>query len=98
MKASTFVFSELRTDDAAKARYFYAELVGWEYQDLPTPAPYALVKSHGQAIGGIAGAARGPSQWLTYIRVADVGAATAKAGSSGRRSRSTARRSATWER
>ena len=58
MKPTEFVFTELHTEDAPKARSFYAELLGSEYQDVPgAPTEYALIRSGGQTFGGIAGGA-----------------------------------------
>jgi predicted enzyme related to lactoylglutathione lyase len=79
MKTSTFVFTELQTRAAPKARGFYASLFGWEYQDVPAPEPYALVRSEGEVIGGVAASDRAGDQWVSYIGVADVHAATTKA-------------------
>jgi len=78
MKSATFVYTELSTHAARKAREFYGELFGWQYQDVPGPHQYALVQSGGQVIGGIAGGQKN-NQWLPYVGVADIKAATAKA-------------------
>jgi predicted enzyme related to lactoylglutathione lyase len=78
MKTSTFVFTELQTRATSEARTFYAGLFGWEYQDIPAPEPYALVRAAGEIIGGVAG--RGSAaQWVPYIGVVDVQASTSKA-------------------
>jgi len=80
MKPTKFVYTELHTDDAPKARAFYADLLGWEYQDVPrAPTDYALIRSGGEVFGGIAGRSSTPPLWLPYIGVADVKAMTTKA-------------------
>ena len=76
MKSATFVYTELSTHAARKAREFYGELFGWQYQDVPGPHQYALVQSGGQVIGGIAGGQK-INQWLPYVGVADIKTATA---------------------
>jgi len=78
MKTGTFVFSELRTPRPRDARGFYTKLFGWEYQDVPAPEPYALVRCGGDTIGGIAGG-HPTNEWLVYVGVADVKATTAMA-------------------
>jgi predicted enzyme related to lactoylglutathione lyase len=79
MRRMAFVYMELQIGDAPRARSFYSELLGWQFQEIPTsPAPYASITSGGESVGGLSKAS-GPSQWLGYIGVPDVAAATAKA-------------------
>jgi predicted enzyme related to lactoylglutathione lyase len=83
MAAAKFVFTELRTNDTQRARSFYSDVLGWKYHDLPgAPDQYAQITSEGDAIGAIADGP-GQAQWLGYVGVADVKAATAKARSLG---------------
>ena len=83
-----FVHVELRTNDLAKAREFYAKLFDWKLEDAPMPGgggTYTMIQV-GQGTGGgmmtnmVPGA---PSHWQAYVGVDDVAAATRKAQSLG---------------
>ena len=70
---------ELMTNDVAGAKRFYSEVLGWEMEDMAASAmPYTVVKTGGQAVGGIM--AMPPQSegktpaWGVYITVADVDA------------------------
>lgn len=79
-----FVHVELMTEDPGKARGFYKGLFDWDMQDVPG-MDYTMINV-GQGTGGglmknpIPGS---PSQWLAYVLVDDVAAATKKAKSLG---------------
>ncbi|RPH73400.1 MAG: VOC family protein, partial [Candidatus Rokuibacteriota bacterium] len=92
-EAGTVWWSELLTRDPARARAFYAGVVGWTtkvvaLEDPARPAKpgekeYVLFTTEGREAAGAmklddAGLA-GASAWLPYIQVADVDAAAAKA-------------------
>ncbi|MGH8854871.1 MAG: DUF4214 domain-containing protein [Telluria sp.] len=80
-----FVWYELVTNDAEKARIFYCNVVGWEHQDAGMPGMnYGLFTAGGVAIGGSmqateemcsAGAKLG---WTGYVAVDDVDATAAE--------------------
>ncbi|HMO48265.1 MAG TPA: VOC family protein [Rubrivivax sp.] len=73
-----FVWRDLVTDNPDAVKPFYAALFGWQYVDSRAfDAPYTLIQSGGQFIGGISRAQRPQpdqpvSQWLSFMSVADV--------------------------
>ena len=79
-----FVHVELMSSDLDKSKEFYKTLFDWELEDVPG-MDYTLVKV-GEGTGGgmmrhpMPGA---PSQWMAYVQVDDVAAATEKAKSLG---------------
>lgn len=81
-----FVHVELQTQDPARAKAFYAGLFDWKLDDMPGMG-YTMI-GVGDGTGGgimkhpVAGA---PSQWLAYVLVDDVAAATKKAAALGAR-------------
>jgi predicted enzyme related to lactoylglutathione lyase len=84
--ANAFVHAELNTSDVAKAKGFYSKLFDWTLEDVPMDGmTYTMIKT-GEGPGGgmlknpVPGV---PSNWLTYIKVEDIGAATQKAKSLG---------------
>ena len=84
--ANPFVHVELNTTDVPAAKAFYGKLFDWKLEDVPMPTgAYTLIQV-GEGTGGglmkhpVPGA---PSQWLAYVRVDDIGAATQKARSLG---------------
>jgi hypothetical protein len=82
--ANPFVHVELQTNDVAKAKDFYQKLFDWKLEDVPG-MDYTMIKV-GEGTGGgmmknpVPGS---PSNWLAYVLVADVAAATEKAKSLG---------------
>ena len=83
------VWHDLITNEVAKAKRFYAELLDWEYQiehatDF-TWAPgeksdYPLILANGEAHGGFVDPRRDiPSHWLAWVAVEDVDAVTTRA-------------------
>lgn len=78
-----FVHVELQTKDLPKAKDFYAKLFGWKLEDVSMPAggSYTMINV-GEGTGGGMMASPDPAappQWLAYVGVDDVRAATAKA-------------------
>ena len=73
-----FIWRDLRTEDPALVKPFYAGLFGWQYEESRAlGAPYTLVKSGGLYIAGITQSRRPQpdqpvSQWLSFMSVADV--------------------------
>jgi hypothetical protein len=75
-----FVYVELYTPDLAKAKKFYSSLLDWKMNDMKMPDDYTMLDVGGGTGGGMMKAPAGlPSQWLPYIGVDDVAAATKKA-------------------
>ena len=75
---------ELLTSDAGAAKAFYAELMGWTYDDLPLPegGSYTMVLKDGKRVAGLHQPApenAGPPAWLSYVTVEDADAAAERA-------------------
>lgn len=82
--ANPFVHIELNTPDLDKAKEFYGQLCGWTFNDMPMPTGvYSLFKPDDGPGGGMLSISDAPTQWLPYIGVDDIHAATAKAESLG---------------
>jgi len=87
------IWHDLMTSDVSKAKRFYAELLGWEYQiehatDFAwgpgEEADYPLIIADEEAHGGIVDAGENiPPHWLAWVEVKDVDATAAKAKSLG---------------
>jgi predicted enzyme related to lactoylglutathione lyase len=83
---SPFVYNQLQTTDPSRAKEFYRELFGWTLLDDPPSAgpAYTEVLVKDERIAGIMQKREGsPPQWMPYIAVDDVDAATEKARSLG---------------
>ena len=49
----TFHWNELMTHDVAKAKTFYAQTLGWTFEDVPMPGmdtTYTLIRSDGEMV------------------------------------------------
>ena len=87
------IWHDLMTSDVSKAKRFYAELLGWEYQiehatDFAwrpgEEADYPLILADGEAHGGLVDAGQDiSSHWLAWVEVENVDATAAKAKSLG---------------
>lgn len=85
-----FVWHDLMTTDLARARLFYAELLGWRYQmmDLGAMGQYPMILAGQQGIGGMVQLdprQEMPSHWIAYVTVEDVAAAARRAEAAGGR-------------
>ena len=85
-----FVWADLVSGDVAKARIFYQEFLGLEWQPLVAePIPYGLLLRDGVPFAGLAGrsdgaqAARRSSHWVHFMSVDSVAAAEAAMLASG---------------
>lgn len=85
-----FLWSELLTNDPAKATAFYTAVVGWGTDAWPgMDAPYQVWMRGDAPIGGLlelpsAAKAQGaPSHWLAYIGTPDVDQTVAAAQKAG---------------
>jgi predicted enzyme related to lactoylglutathione lyase len=78
-------WADLSTTDQYTAATFYAELFGWTL--VPGEGGYLHLKNGETFIGGIPAihqtAPNVPPHWMSYIQVADIDGATAKAGELG---------------
>jgi uncharacterized protein len=74
----TFSWNELMTTDAAAARKFYGQLLGWQFKDMDMGGgmTYTLINAGGQDVGGIMAIppkAKGmPPNWGPYVTVDQV--------------------------
>lgn len=81
--ANPFVHIELASTDLPAAKAFYTALFDWRLEEMPMPGGQGYTLIHvGEGTGGgmmqhpMPGA---PSQWLPYVQVDDIRAATARA-------------------
>jgi predicted enzyme related to lactoylglutathione lyase len=83
----TFSWVDLSTTDVAAAKSFYGALFGWEPEDNDAGggATYTMFRLDGDAVSGLfemsaeMRAAGIPSNWTSYVTVADADAAAARA-------------------
>jgi hypothetical protein len=79
----SFTWNENLNDDPSRARTFYEQVFGYEYDKFPDfPGEYHTFKVNGQMRGGIGGKppqmpAGSPNFWNNYFSVADTDAAAA---------------------
>lgn len=85
--APTFVYHDLMTTDAERARRFYGALLPWELTPRDVSGvPYTDIRVAGAPFGGIMplDPAHGiPSHWMSYVQVADLDAACARVAPAG---------------
>lgn len=83
--ANPFVHLELNTPNLEKAKSFYKDLFGWEFQDMPMGpgGVYSTFKPSSGPGGGAYTMPQAPNGWLAYVGVEDVKQATEKAKSLG---------------
>ncbi len=86
----TFHWNELMTWNVEKAKAFYAETLGWQYEAFPMPnGAYTVCKAGGSPVGGMLEMTPGgefdglPEHWFAYIAVDDVDARLAKTEAAG---------------
>ncbi|HET6585443.1 MAG TPA: VOC family protein [Nannocystaceae bacterium] len=82
----SFVHLELNTDDTDRAKEFYRDLFGWNYNEWPMgDSIYWGVKTPEPPGGGIQTnpMPHAPSQWIPYVSVDDVQASVERARSAG---------------
>ena len=85
-----FHWNELMTRSLEKAKAFYAETLGWQYETFPAPSgAYTLCKAGGSPVGGMFEMTPGgefdgiPDHWFAYVAVDDVDARLAKVEAAG---------------
>lgn len=87
----TFCWVGLATSDPGAATTFYADLFGWEGEELPAGnvGRYTLLRRYGLEVAILyrqtpeARAAGAPPHWTSYISVTDAEATSARAGELG---------------
>jgi predicted enzyme related to lactoylglutathione lyase len=85
-----FHWNELMTRDVVRAKKFYADTLGWSFDQMPMPGggTYWIAKMGDEFVGGIFDI-RGPDYagvpegWMPYIAVDDVDARAKKAVAAG---------------
>lgn len=81
--SAPFMFFDLRTTDVAKARAFYTGLFGWTVTDVPAgPSTIPMLTDGAAPWGGFTELAADDTrrpQWVPYVAVDDLAAATARA-------------------
>ena len=75
--AAPFVWFDLRTNDQARTLAFYRELLQWDIEGGDGQS--AMVKGAEGPWAAVTPSAANDSQWVPYIQVEDVDAATEKA-------------------
>jgi predicted enzyme related to lactoylglutathione lyase len=84
-----FHWNELMTHDAAKAKKFYTDTVGWTFEDMEMPkGTYSMMKVGDKFAGGIFEMKEPelkdvPEKWVPYLSVDDVDARLKKASAAG---------------
>jgi uncharacterized protein len=83
----TFSWVDLQTDDLDRAKSFYRDLFGWDYDDIPIGdgAVYSMAQVQGHRVAGL-GVRQGedmPPHWNCYVTVEDADASAARAGELG---------------
>jgi predicted enzyme related to lactoylglutathione lyase len=76
-----FFWYDVMVTDTGAARKFYCDVVGWDAQDQPSPAPgmqYTVFSTNGHGVAGLmpipedARKAGVPPMWMGYVAVDDV--------------------------
>lgn len=88
-----FTWNELRCGDAAAAKSFYGETLGWSFSPMPMDggSTYWIAAVNGEPVCGLMQRAEGdpdsalPAQWISFVAVDDVdGRVTKVEGAGGR--------------
>ena len=58
----SFAWNELLTSDPDRAMVFFAETLGWTYQSFDIGAPYWIIMSNDQMVGGLGSLSAGISK------------------------------------
>ena len=89
MAHGSFCWNELNTRNLERVKKFYADTLGWSYEDMSSEdGAYWLIKSGNEDVGGMFDISDPfysdlPEAWLGYIAVDDVDARVAKATRAG---------------
>ena len=75
-------WTELNVWDVAKAKAFYAQTLGWSFEDVPMPQmeqPYTIARKGDKVVAGIFPMTSPqfdglPDHWVTYFAVSDIDA------------------------
>jgi uncharacterized protein len=77
----TFSWVDLSTSDAAAAKRFYGELLGWDFEDneIPGGGVYTMCRVQGAAACALSEQSHVPPHWNNYVTVASADDAVARA-------------------
>ena len=77
----TFSWADLATNDLAGAKAFYEGLFGWEFEDTPAGESgiYSMARLGGLNVGAASEFPDQPPHWNSYVTVANVDDAAARA-------------------
>ena len=75
-------WNDLVAPDPAPAQLFYAELLGWEYEEV-AEGVYWIIRNRGATNGGMMRLDDAHPAWLAYFAVEDLDAALARIGELG---------------
>ena len=84
-----FYWNELMTRDAERAKKFYADTLGWNFEAMAMPdGTYWVAKMGDKSVGGLFPLSSPqfdgvPESWMSYLAVDDVDARVKKAQSAG---------------
>jgi len=80
-RAGSFCWNELATGDAAAATKFYSTLFGWTTSAIPLGdgTDYVMLQHDGKDAAALYETKQSPPHWLSYVSVAVVDDAVAKA-------------------
>src|SRR5690349_6767565 len=86
MSHGKFCWNELNTRNLKRVKKFYADTLGWTYEDMPMAGggTYTIAKMGGENVGGMFDTSDPsykdvPEAWLPYVAVDDVDARVKKA-------------------
>jgi predicted enzyme related to lactoylglutathione lyase len=82
---NAFCWNELATREPDRAQEFWAELLGWTYEQVSDAPAYWSISNDGRANGGMRVLgdelpAQTPAHWVVYFAVQSIDAAASKAG------------------
>ena len=83
-----FAWHDLMTTDLERSRSYYADLLGWTYEDseIPGVGAYPMIWAAGRSWGGMVQPKReAPPHWLSHVIVEDADAASVRAEALGGR-------------
>jgi hypothetical protein len=84
-----FYWNELLTRDVERAKKFYSDVIGWQFESMPSPmGTYWVIKMGDKPVGGLfpIGGPQFegvPEAWMSYLAVDDVDARVKKAQAAG---------------
>jgi predicted enzyme related to lactoylglutathione lyase len=88
-QSGEFCWNELVTGDVSKAKNFYSNMFGWQYQENQMQdMTYTMITAGDKMIGGVLSIPKGqegmiPPHWMGYIQVKNLDESVTKAQSLG---------------